>query len=293
MNEVGDVVRPGSASWPTQLEDLRDSAPKCLWVRGSGELRLLALRSVAIVGSRAATPYGRQVASDLAGGLAAAGWVVFSGAAFGIDAAAHRGAMAAGGATVAVLASGVDVPSPQSHASLLERVRECGAVVSERPPGESPRQHSFLVRNRLIAALSRAVVVVEAGLRSGALNTARQAESLGRHLFAVPGPVTSDLSRGTHNLLRSRRAELVTCAGDVLDAIEPLGAVGVPTRTEPSAEPIAAGPVLVALSTEPSGVDDVAQRVGRPVGIVLDALTNLRKRGRVEQTVEGWRLSGR
>ena len=184
------AIRPQTAQWPQQLADLDSGAPTRLWTSGTGHLRLLALRSVAIVGARNATPYGMTVAGAVAAELTAAGWLVVSGAAFGIDAAAHRGALAAGGATIAVMAGGVDVPVPRSHAPLLARINDQGLLVSEYPPGTMPRKHSFLERNRLIAALSRATIVVEAGSRSGSLNTADWAATLGRPVLAVPGPVT-------------------------------------------------------------------------------------------------------
>lgn len=306
---AGDVrcINPGEIEWPTQLADL-ESPPACLWASGPGNLRLLALRSVAIVGSRAATPYGIRVAGDIAARLTHAGWVVFSGAAFGIDAAAHRGALAVGGPTVAVLAGGVDVASPRAHEALIARIGEGGVVVSERPLGETPRAHSFLVRNRIIAALTRSVIVVEAGRRSGALNTARQAEALGRQVLAVPGPVTSSASDGTHELIKTRRAELVGSAKDVLELIEPLGSV-VPEpdglwgtdQTPPAPDPRArSGPlaedienVKASLSRFPTTLDDLAERTGLPVAEVLDAVFELRRTGEVQQTIEGWRSPSR
>ncbi len=213
------LIRPATAQWPQQLVDLDSSAPSRLWTSGAGDLRLLALRSVAIVGARNATPYGMTVAGAIAAELTAAGWLVVSGAAFGIDSAAHRGALAAGGSTIAVMAGGVDVPVPRSHAPLLARINDQGLLMSEYPPGTRPRKHSFLERNRLIAALSRATIVVEAGSRSGSLNTADWAATLGRPVLAVPGPVTSPMSRGTHRLIRDRSATLVQDADDVLTAL--------------------------------------------------------------------------
>lgn len=218
---MNTLIEPGTAGWPTQLADLGKGQPKRLWVAGTGDLRLLALRSVAIVGARNATAYGIATAGMLAADLTAAGWVVVSGAALGIDAAAHRGALAAG-ATVAVLAGGVDVASPRSNAALLNRIAAAGLIVSEQPPGSEPAKHRFLERNRLIAGLARAVVVVEAAHRSGALNTANWAEQLGRHVLAVPGPASSPMSRGTHALIRERQAVLVQDADDVLEVLEPL-----------------------------------------------------------------------
>jgi len=218
------LVERGGSGWPTQLEDLA-AVPERLWVSGGGDLRLLALRSVAVVGARNCTPYGMAVADRLAQELVAAGWVVISGAAYGIDSAAHRGAVAADGCTVAVVAGGIDRAVAGSARKLLDRISEQGLVVAEQP-GEAPAlRHSFLHRNRIIAALARATVVVEAAERSGALNTARTAEGLGRMVMAVPGPVTGGMSRGTHTLIRDGRAVLVRDTADVLEIIEAIGAV--------------------------------------------------------------------
>ncbi len=214
------VLVPETAAWPRQLADLETSAPDRMWVAGTGELRLLALRSVAIVGARNATVYGVTTAGTLAAELTEAGWLVVSGAAFGIDSAAHRGALAAGGATIAVMAGGVDVPVPRSHAPLLERIRDQGLIVSEYSPGTMPRKSAFLERNRLIAALTRATIVVEAGTRSGALNTADWAQAMGRPVLAVPGPASSPMSRGTHRLIREGVATLIQDATEVITALE-------------------------------------------------------------------------
>ena len=163
---------------------------------------LLIAVAPGVVGSRASTAYGEHVASDLSEGLCRRGVAVVSGAAFGIDGAAHRAALAADGCTVAVLAGGLDVPYPAGHSSLMYRIRAAGLLVSEYPPGIRPARHRFLARNRLVAALSGATVVVEAGLRSGAANTAAWARALGRVVCAVPGPVTSSASAGCHALIR-------------------------------------------------------------------------------------------
>lgn len=217
------LVVPGDAAWPTQLDDLGDAAPVVLWVRGGADLRLTVLRSVSIVGSRTSTGYGDHVAADLAAGLAERGWAVVSGGAFGIDAAAHRGALAVGGASVAVLACGIDVVYPRAHESLFARLLDDGLVLSEAPPGAAPYRHRFLVRNRVIAALTRGTVVVEAAARSGSLATARHAMELGRVVMGVPGPVTSGMSQGTHQLLRDG-ALLVGCVDEVVDAVGTIGA---------------------------------------------------------------------
>ncbi len=231
---------PGDTEWPGSLADLDTcevaepvqgcrGAPLGLWVRGPHDLRGLA-RSVAVVGSRSATAYGDQVAADIAAGCAGAGVPVVSGAAFGIDVAAHRGALAGGGATVAVLACGVDRVYPKAHAGLLEHLAATAAVVSESPPGAQPLRHRFLARNRLIAALTTGTVVVEAAFRSGALNTANWARQILRPVMAVPGPVTSPASQGTHELVRNQGAVLVTSAAHVLEVVSPAGERLVPLR---------------------------------------------------------------
>ena len=210
------LVCPGDPEWPSQLDVLGDGRPWGLWVRGQVDLRFACLRSVSIVGTRAATAYGIHVTTELAAALAERGWTVVSGGAFGIDSQAHRGALAAEGVTVAVLPSGLDVPYPRSHHELFEAIAAQGALVSEQPPGRTPTRPGFLVRNRLIAALSRGTVLVEAALRSGALNTARHARDQNRPLMAVPGPVTSLASAGCHLAIRDWGAVCVTGVHDVL-----------------------------------------------------------------------------
>lgn len=214
-------VIPGDLEWPTQLNDL-DAPPVGLYVRGNGDLRMIAISSVAIVGSRASSGYGNRVASELATDLGDRGWAVISGAAFGIDAAAHRGALAADGLTAAVLAHGVDVVYPRAHHDLGERIMQEGVLVSEVPPGVHPTRSRFLTRNRLIAALTRGTVVVEAAVRSGSLRTAAQAESLMRVVMAIPGPIDSPSSAGVHRWIADRRAELVTSAKEIIELVGPL-----------------------------------------------------------------------
>lgn len=215
------VLTPGDGEWPELLEDLQETVPHCLWVQGSGNLgALIGPRTVALVGSRASTPYGEDTAAMLASAFVAGGGTVVSGGAYGIDAAAHRGALAAdGGATLAVLAGGLDRLYPRGNTQLLETIRARHVLVSEAPPGTAPTRWRFLARNRLIAALSHATVVVEASWRSGALSTARLADQLSRPVGAVPGPVTSAASAGSHRLIRERGAVLVTEPGDLLDLL--------------------------------------------------------------------------
>ncbi|WP_247632301.1 DNA-processing protein DprA [Microbacterium galbinum] len=208
------LVLPGDPDWPDSLDDLGEHAPPALWVRGDARL-LRATPRVAIVGARAATGYGEHIAAEIAGDLAAGGATVVSGGAYGIDGVAHRAALGVRGATIAFLAGGVDRAYPSGHQELFTRIAGHGAVVSELPCGAAPTKWRFLARNRLIAALGQATVVVEAGWRSGSLNTAGHAAALGRPLGAVPGPVTSAASAGCHRLLREYDARCVTCAAEV------------------------------------------------------------------------------
>ncbi len=197
--------------------------PLALWVIGQARLDDTTQRAVAIVGTRASTAYGEHVAADLAAGLVERDVAVVSGGAYGIDGAAHRATLGTDGLTVAVLAGGIDIPYPSGHAGLLRRIERDGLVVSEYPPGVRPARHRFLTRNRLVAALSGATVVVEAGARSGAANTAAWARALGRPVCAVPGPVTSAASVGCHALLRDGETALVTRAADVVELIGRIG----------------------------------------------------------------------
>jgi DNA processing protein len=229
-------IIPGDDEWPSGLDDLRHAEsiqrrggePFGLWLRGPGQLAHLMERSVAIVGSRAATAYGSGIAADLAADLVEQGVTVVSGGAFGIDVAAHRGALAAGGATVCVLANGVDVPYPPAHATLFEALAKDQLVVSELPPGAHPTRVRFLARNRMIAAMSRGTVVVEAALRSGARNTAGWALGCGRPLMAVPGSVYSRASTAPHLMIRNGQAVLVSTAAEVLELISDMGQALLP-----------------------------------------------------------------
>lgn len=227
------VVIPGDAEWPAGLDDLA-IPPWCLWVRGRLRLDEVAARSVAIVGARISTAYGQSIAADLGASLASQGWTVVSGAAFGIDAAAHRGALAVDGPTVAVVAGGVDRVYPAAHDSLFARIVEHGCIVSEVAPGSAPMKSRFLSRNRLIAAMTAGTVVVEAGLRSGSLNTLNHANELSRPVAAVPGPVTSMSSAGCHEAIRSKGATLVTSAAEVLELVGRIGEGTLPTPRAPS-----------------------------------------------------------
>lgn len=270
--------------------------PQGLWVRGELRLCDVVERAVAVVGARAATGYGEHVASDLGYCLASFGWTVVSGGAYGIDGAAHRGALAAGGPTVAVIAGGLDAPYPSGHAALFDRIAERGLLVSEWPAGCTPQRHRFLVRNRLVAALAAGTVVVEAGARSGTRSTARRTAELGRPVMAVPGPVTSGMSTGPHMLIRDHGARLVTTAAEV---IEEVGSIGddlaprpeVPTVPADRLDPLAARvldavPVGTAASPE-----RIAVEAGVGVSDVLRCLPALELMDLVESRGAGWRLS--
>jgi DNA processing protein len=215
------VVIPGDEMWPDALNDLQTRCPWVIWMRGVPSSPSVKPKySVAIVGARAATNYGTTVAYEIAADLAAEGVLVVSGGAFGIDAAAHRGALAAQGVTIAVLANGIDQVYPVGNTSLLHAVMATGVVMTELPPGMHPTRQGFLARNRLIAALGGATLVVEAAARSGSASTVTRALELGRDVMAVPGPVTSMMSVGTHELIRDG-ATLVTSADDVRELLNP------------------------------------------------------------------------
>ena len=228
----GRLITPDDDEWPmlafTAFGGVAAAAkpqgrpPLVLWALGPARLDETAQRAAAVVGTRAATSYGEQVAGDLAAGLAEQDVAVVSGGAYGIDGAAHRAVLAVEGVTVAVLAGGLDIPYPAGHSGLLHRIAGNGLLVTEYPPGVRPARHRFLTRNRLVAAFAGAAVVVEAGLRSGAANTAAWARALGRVVGAVPGPVTSSASTGCHALLRAG-AEVVTRAEDIVELVGRIG----------------------------------------------------------------------
>lgn len=222
----GRMIIPGDDLWPKQLEDLGIHQPLCLWWRGLEQPLPPAAKSVAVVGSRDSTSYGASVTGDLAYSLAQRGFTIVSGGAYGIDAHAHRAALSGGTVglpTIAVMAGGVDRFYPSGNEDLLRAVANQGAVLAEVPPGSAPTRYRFLQRNRLIAALTAVTVVVEARWRSGALNTAHHAESLGRVVGAVPGSVHSANSAGCHRLLREGGAVCVTDAGEVAELAGPSG----------------------------------------------------------------------
>lgn len=299
-------VCPGDDEWPSSLSDLQrledeagdrqGGAPFGLWVRGSGQLRELTQRSVAIVGARASTAYGEHVAGALAFRCAEQGFTVVSGGAFGIDAAAHRGVLALSGGTVAVMAGGVDRLYPAGNTQLLKRVAETGLVVSEAAPGCVPSRWRFLVRNRLIAALTQGTVVVEAALRSGSLNTARWALDLSRLVMGVPGPVTATSSAGVHELLRQPETLLVTDGDEVVEHISPAGEGLAPVKQGPtnardrlhprSRQLLDAIPSVMAATSE-----SIAKAAGLSHSDVVDRLNGLEHLGAVvREDGDRWRI---
>lgn len=295
-------VCPEDDEWPGMLDDLgraeplydRGGAPLGLWVKGPHRLDEVCRGAAAVVGSRSATTYGAAVASDLAAHLAEHHVTVVSGAAFGIDQAAHRGALAVRGVTVAVLACGVDRVYPSAHRNLLDYIADTGLVVSELPPGCAPTKVRFLSRNRLIAALARGTVVVEAAICSGALNTANWTTRLNRVLMGVPGPVTSAPSQGVHELIRSRGATLVTRGEDVLELLVPSGSFlsevprgpVLPTDELSSRERQVLDAVPLIM---PASEDSIARAAGVGARDVPAAVGRLRSLGLVERTTKGWR----
>lgn len=297
------LVVPETGEWPHERFSCYSGAtavgmaelaePIALWVRGTVSLAAALDSSVAIVGARAASGYGEHLAAELGYGLAVAGFTVVSGAAYGIDGAAHRGALAAETTTVAYLACGLDIDYPAGHARLLRAIAERGAVVSEYAPGMSPRKHRFLVRNRLIAGSGLGTVVVEAGARSGANNTASSADALGRPVMALPGPVTSATSVGCHEMVRSGKAMLVTKSDEIVELISPLGTTaagevsGVQRRTDALSEE--ARRVYDALATrEQASPEQLAQDSGLALRKVRAILPMLELAGLAAHEVGGW-----
>ncbi|MDV3127289.1 DNA-processing protein DprA [Mycobacterium sp. 21AC1] len=301
----GRLITPDDVEWPllsfmafegVVRKRSNGHPPLVLWAIGPARLDEVTGRAAAIVGTRAATAYGEHVAAELAAGLAERDVTVLSGGAYGIDGAAHRAALACDGVTVAVVAGGIDNPYPAGHSALFRRIREDCLLISEYPPGVPPGRLRFLTRNRLVAALSGATVVVEAGLRSGAANTAAWAKDLGRPVCAVPGPVTSAASAGCHALLRTG-ANLVSRAADI---VELAGRVGELASEEPHPvgplDGLADGERQIYDALPARGahtVDEIAVAAGVPPHHVLGPLAMLEVAGLVISDGGCWRLSRR
>ncbi len=276
-------------SYPTSLEDLNDQ-PAVLFCRGSVELLSAAEAepAVTVVGTRDATPYAIEVAHDVGRGLAVAGITTISGMALGVDGAAHRGALGARGATIAVLAGGPDVAYPRRHADLHMQIAANGLVVSELPPGQRPYRWSFPARNRLMAALARMTVVIEAGEASGTLITADFAQDLGRALGAVPGRVSTRAAAGSNRLLREGAA-VIRDASDVLDELFGIGAsqsTRAP-RAEPELDPVERR-LLDGVESR-LDVDGISTFAGLPINETRAALAQLEARGLIRRDgLFGW-----
>ena len=302
----GRLITPDDDEWPEwMLMDFgrkekptsEDHPPLVLWAIGPDNLADVSQRAAAIVGTRASTAYGEHVTSELVAGLVERDVAVVSGGAFGIDGVAHRTALACDGATVAVLAGGIDVPYPSAHSALLHRVASNGLLISEYPPGVRPARYRFLTRNRLVAALSGATVVVEAGLRSGAANTAAWARSLGRAVCAVPGPVTSAASAGCHELLRREDTVLVTRAQEIVELMGRIGELADELEHPVTSLDGLTGVQRLVYEALPGRgtrtVDEIAVDAGVPAAQVLGPLAMLEIDGHVERHEGEWRLAKR
>ncbi|GMA37034.1 DNA-processing protein DprA [Demequina litorisediminis] len=303
------VMVRGQPGWPRAFDSLGAAAPFALWWRGPADLERAFGGGIAVVGARSATAYGEHVAAGIAADVARGGATgataangaraVISGGAYGVDAAAHRAALAAGGTTVAVLAGGIDQVYPAGNADLLGRVAETGALVAEAPPGRAPYRARFLLRNRLIATAA-ATVVVEAAVRSGALSTARHAASIGRPVGAVPGPVTSAVSGGCHELLREGAAVLVRDASDARELAAPIGDTLATTRG--AGELVAGGDAPRQEFASPADraaydacggrggdLDEISRRAGLTAAQALASLGRLELAGAVVKDRGVWR----
>lgn len=215
-NSGAQLIVPGDVFWPAKVEDL--AAPPIALI-AKGNLETLKSDSLAIVGTRNPTNYGARIAGDFAAGFVDRQWTIVSGGAYGIDSFAHKGALIAEGVTIAVIACGIDINYPAGNVRLFEEICESGALLTEFMPGEKALPHRFLTRNRLIAAISQATLVVEAAFRSGSLRTARDAAELMRPVMAIPGPINSPTSEGCHRLIGERAAEIVTSVADAVEFI--------------------------------------------------------------------------
>ena len=291
------MVVPGDSEWPSGVDAL-SAPPIGLWVVGPIDLAEVCATSVAVVGARACTAYGMGVASELGSGLPDAGYAVVSGAAFGIDRAAHAGALAVRGTTVAVLAGGLDRPYPVSNTALIGQIRSTGALVSEVAPGGAPTRSRFLQRNRLIATMTVGTIVVEAGLRSGSLHTAGRAVEHGRPVGVVPGPVTSRVSAGCHQWVREGKAVLVTDVIEVLDLVGRLGVDAAPHRSDPVRPEDELPPqdrlVLAALPVRaPVAVPAVAAHAGLDIGQTRASLGRLELAGVAVRSGDRWKQAAR
>jgi DNA processing protein len=278
----GELVTPDSWHWPKSLNDLGDSAPAALWVIGSKDI-LIKEESLAVVGARLASSYGLKLTSELVRMACSNQWVIVSGGALGIDAMAHKSALANSGKTIAVMAGGLDFLYPPANVDLLKELCQTGLLISELAPGIAATRWRFLQRNRLIAALAKATLVVEAGYRSGTINTAGHANELGRRVGAVPGPVDSVRSAGCHRLIREHRAELIATPGHLIDLMGgPDEVISTPTL------PTNLLRTLDSLGKLSLQSDQIALASGLTKAETEHALYQLQQRNLVRQNTFGW-----
>jgi DNA processing protein len=285
LNSVrGRFITPADEEWPDSLDDLDTAAPVGLWCTGAGSLSEIANRSLAVVGARSATTYGQRIAHEIGVQAAKENVGVISGAAYGIDAAADRGSLVGQGKTVAVLACGVDVAYPVSHRGLLSCITDSGVVVSEAPPGAKPHKHRFLIRNRLIAALSQSTVVVEAALRSGSLSTSNWAHVLNRQIWGIPGPIISATSAGVHAAIRDNMMKIATSTDDIFQDFK--------SPALPIQLGLLDGAIVGLLSEGPRSSHEIAMHFGAEVDFhdLQAALSLLEVRKLVSLSNQGWKL---
>jgi DNA processing protein len=285
LNSVrGRFITPADEEWPDSLDDLDTAAPVGLWCTGAGSLSEIANRSLAVVGARSATSYGQRIAHEIGVQAAKENVGVISGAAYGIDAAAHRGSLVGQGNTVAVLACGVDVAYPVSHRGLLSSITDSGVVVSEAPPGAKPHKHRFLIRNRLIAALSQSTVVVEAALRSGSLSTSNWAHVLNRQIWGIPGPITSATSAGVHAAIRDNMMKIASSTDDIFCDFK--------SPALPIQLGLLDGAIVGLLSEGPRSSHEIAMHFGAEVDFhdLQAALSLLEVRKLISLSNQGWKL---
>jgi DNA processing protein len=280
----GSIITPESHLWPRGLSDLGDSAPAVIWCLGDFGV-FENTRTVSIVGARIASTYGLSVTRDLVAAAVSKNYVVVSGGALGIDATAHASAIEARGKTIALMAGGLDRLYPARNSELFEAIKLQGLLISELPPGSAPARWRFLQRNRLIAAIGQATVVVEAGFRSGSINTAGHANELDRPVGAVPGPINSTRSEGCHQLIKDRRAELISTPSDLFDLLAlsseygnaiDFGLTGDQTR------------VLDSCGQFGESVESIALKAGMTINQTKVTIEELKRSMLMSQTSNGW-----
>lgn len=280
----GFLVDPNSTHWPEGLSDLGDSAPALLWAIGNKKA-LVNRKTLSVVGSRIASIYGLEVTKDLVRAAVSRDFVIVSGGALGIDAKAHNSALEVSGTTIAIMAGGLDRLYPPRNLDLFDEIKQSGLLLSEMPPGTAPARWRFLQRNRLIAAIGKATVVVEAGFRSGSINTAGHANDLERPVGAVPGPINSTRSAGCHRLIRERRAELISTPADLFELLDLKSSELESLSFDLSGSQLRA---LDSLGFLEQGVESVAIHSGMSLNEAQFALQSLLKLGLVTRSSSGW-----